>query len=503
VRALPLWSARTLPPATWLALTALALSAFSSSRLVENSAALAPVLDAWWRPLSVLHFGALALTGVAIWRAWRGAFDFATAFALGPVVAVAGWLAFVAWGPPFQRLWAELALAPGAGAWTLALFGATTLGGRRPRLAGLAVRALALLAFAVVLTEVGLRVVSRVSGSPLFAHGGETERAVIERFRCAPGLVRFGFPCNSRGFYDSEFLRRAPSEHLVVALGDSFLLGSVPHELNWTTLAERALETPIANFGVAGIGPREYLRLLVEEALPLDPDFVVVSVFVGNDLDLAPGPEELPDPWLRQIVARENVRLFTVAGRLLRWHAETDRLGTSPAWVQGERTSRVAESELIQTFPWLTDPALEEATLSEDAYQRLELERARRIGRGDEVAFARLTSTLTEIRNACAGRKLLIVLVPDEFQVEDELWRALANGAHVELVRDRPQRELGAWLERAGVATLDLLPTLRSVPPLADGRRHVYHLRDTHFNARGNRVAADALSRALIELGLR
>jgi hypothetical protein len=41
---------------------------------------------------------------------------------------------------------------------------------------------------------------------------------------------------------------------------------------------------------------------------------------------------------------------------------------------------------------------------------------------------------------------------------------------------------------------LDLPPPLRAVPPLADGRRHLYHLRDTHFNARGNRAAGWALA---------
>jgi hypothetical protein len=35
------------------------------------------------------------------------------------------------------------------------------------------------------------------------------------------------------------------------------------------------------------------------------------------------------------------------------------------------------------------------------------------------------------------------------------------------------------------------------VPPLADARRHVYHRQDTHFNARGNRIAGEALGEAL------
>ena len=40
---------------------------------------------------------------------------------------------------------------------------------------------------------------------------------------------------------------------------------------------------------------------------------------------------------------------------------------------------------------------------------------------------------------------------------------------------------------------------MRAVEPLEHGRRHVYHLRDSHFNAAGNRVAGEALAAFLAE----
>ncbi|MGB3969125.1 MAG: hypothetical protein WBO45_20490, partial [Planctomycetota bacterium] len=45
-----------------------------------------------------------------------------------------------------------------------------------------------------------------------------------------------------------------------------------------------------------------------------------------------------------------------------------------------------------------------------------------------------------------------------------------------------------------GIPCLDLLPVLLAVPPLADGNRHLYLRNDTHWNARGNAVAARALA---------
>ena len=56
---------------------------------------------------------------------------------------------------------------------------------------------------------------------------------------------------------------------------------------------------------------------------------------------------------------------------------------------------------------------------------------------------------------------------------------------------------IGDWLSRQGIPTVDLLPPLLAVEPLADGRRHLFHLRDTHFNARGNDVAGKALAEGL------
>jgi hypothetical protein len=62
------------------------------------------------------------------------------------------------------------------------------------------------------------------------------------------------------------------------------------------------------------------------------------------------------------------------------------------------------------------------------------------------------------------------------------------------LDRDRPQRMLSAWFARNELRCLDLLPRLRRVHPLTDGRRHLYHRQDTHFNRRGHEVAGEALA---------
>jgi hypothetical protein len=102
--------------------------------------------------------------------------------------------------------------------------------------------------------------------------------------------------------------------------------------------------------------------------------------------------------------------------------------------------------------------------------------------------------------SACARCAFGVLLIPDEFQVEDELWSAITRSAGVPLDRDLATRLLGEWLSAEGIPFVDLLPALRGVPPLDDGRQHVYHRGDTHFNARGNAVAGEGLAQLVEQL---
>src|SRR5581483_7407084 len=73
--------------------------------------------------------------------------------------------------------------------------------------------------------------------------------------------------------------------HVVASIGDSFSYGVVPHAFHFTTVAEEALPgVQIYNMGYPGLGPTDYLYLLQRRALPLQPDLIVVNLFVGNDI---------------------------------------------------------------------------------------------------------------------------------------------------------------------------------------------------------------------------
>lgn len=414
-------------------------------------------------------------------------------------------LQFVYFQPYSARLF-RIALALTLGGYAIVALVGPILAARLPARLMAAVNVVLMNALILaLLAEVSLRTLAVLRPLPLFQQGDESATQLIRRFRLQPGLIRYGFPVNSRGDYDEEPAARTAGRPLIISIGDSFSAGMVPHESHFTTLAERILggSADIYNLGVPGADPPEYLLLLESEALPRQPDFLLVNLFIGNDVE---GASE------RRIMSlffnRSNLLIFQVPRRLFRIHrgltAGSDAIAPDVLGRAGKEGGkpqrRLSPEEARAEFPWLTDPSKEPPLFQRAEFLRVERERAVAVcaeGSDVDAGYAGLWAEISKMKAAAGKIPILFMLIPDEFQVEDALWAEVLAGTERRLNRDQPQARITAFLRQEGLASLDLLPALRAVPPLADGQRHLYHLQDTHFNVRGNRVAGEQLAEFL------
>lgn len=158
---------------------------------------------------------------------------------------------------------------------------------------------------------------------------------------------------------------------------------------------------------------------------------------------------------------------------------------------------------MVATYPWLADPAREAPTfILPGVFLDIETRRAQRAC-DPQADYSGLFEILREMRRVAGDVRFAVMIIPDEFQVDDELWAQIVERSEIDgLSRDLPQRLIGEWLAKEKIPYLDLLPELRSkCAPHHRGDSHCYHLRDTHFNARGNRLTVEALAEFLTRDG--
>jgi lysophospholipase L1-like esterase len=328
------------------------------------------------------------------------------------------------------------------------------------------------LAAFLVLGEVSLRVYGALAGHALFVSPG------VDACRLAPNRDYGGLlTTNSHGYASREFVRdRQPGTLRLAALGDSFAVGVVPQQENFLSVLEQLRpDVEVYNFGLSRTGPREYADILRHEVWTYQPDFVLVCFFVGNDVT-----ETLREPSLKRLEP-EAFRLW-VCGRRA-W-------GVGREWLR----NRTGEPKVVQPFSFVH--------LSHESFLEVEARRlavcrpsqAAALCRQWEEALRHLDRIVLECRER--GTEVGVLLIPDQFQVDEPVLREVMNLAGVppaDVDLDLPQRRLRDFLAERGVPCFDLAPVLRTVPD-------AYWPDDTHWNMTGNRVAGERLAAWLQEV---
>lgn len=346
---------------------------------------------------------------------------------------------------------------------------------------------------------------------------------------------RFPFFTDAEGFRNSETEPTAS----VAALGDSFTDAmTLPAELTWPARLASLLGVGVRNYGTAGFGPGQELRVLEEYVLARRPRRVVVGFFAGNDLLDAENFARfewdgrlppLPSPgWkFKEVIARFDhlylVSLYEGATGLLR-EVEQDRAARPPrgletysgedpgapavirpSYDRGLFTVPVAGRTLRFAF---LPPYLNNLRLSREA---LEASPGWHLTRRSLLEMDRLVRS--------RGGELVVLFMPSKEQVylplleasfpPGELQRYLGACLH-----DLPQPPGLAVMQRnrlalndlmrdfcaaESIACLDLTDALQS--KVAAGL-NVFFPDDSHWNSAGHETAAAALARFMRARGL-
>ncbi len=219
----------------------------------------------------------------------------------------------------------------------------------------------------------------------------------------------------------------------------------------------------VINMGIPGTSVNHYLALLLREGLELDPDLVVLSIFLGNDLS----ETDKHQPVTSYVVSLVRV-LWQVPEHL----------------------------EARQIHPLLAYED-DQPTFSYDRFLDIEVARA-------PIYLVRNPDTEKWVRNAvkyvkeidriCVFKKvrLLIVLIPDELQIDSDLQRAVIQKWKVpprDMDFSLPNKMLSLELEQAGLTYVDLMEPFRRV----SSHTRLYKPYDTHWNIAGNRLAAEII----------
>lgn len=347
-----------------------------------------------------------------------------------------------------------------------------------------------------VLFEVALRIEGGSEAAPAF------QRLFVQDgrmgYRLKPGAqTRFktasfetDLAINSSGVRDDEIGPKRPDERRIVVLGDSLVLSvQVPLEQTFCKrLEDRLNHDPafagyhyrVIDAGVQGYGPVEEWLFYEHIASRLEPDLVLVGLFVGNDAieaadqawrldaDDRPGAQAKASAraaalaWGQRTVRRSMV-LQMLRVRLL---LLTERLGLSG--------NRGLERPLTSYLPRPPQDVQRGLAVTRDCVTRI--------------------AALASARNA----RTAIVLLPARLQVNDTDFANLQEivAQHGEtLARNGATDRFKAALAGLPIPVMDALPPLFEAPR----RRETFFEDTVHLTPRGHQIVADALARFLLE----
>ena len=377
-------------------------------------------------------------------------------------------------------------------------------------------RRAAALAFGVVLglalAELAARQLVPDPGEELVGAIGRRIDDPVLGYRTAPWTGEN----DARGYRNAQALETAD----VVALGDSQTWGvNVGRDDAWPAQLARDTGLRVYNMGRGGYGIVHYASQL-DEALSLEPQWIVMALYLGNDLydawELAYSQDAHaalrdPDPEARRRIRASAYpdlqRMFFE--RVRYGHGEDgvlDALARHSALFRMLRRVGAAQDDAERDRAWARAHPQDGfvyagdgvSTVFHTSYRVAAVDTSLpRIREGLRITREELAAIAARVDETAPGTRLLVVLIPTKERVFERAVAA-AGIATPESYRKsvdceaRIVAQLEGWMDQHGVRSLDLLPALEA----AVGRGEAIFPAnvDGHFTGRGYEIIASQIA---------
>ncbi len=360
-------------------------------------------------------------------------------------------------------------------------------------------------------TEIVLRVLSQLSRQVkalcFYRYDGNQKflrtRNTTELLKHAPfplgPYTNYGwFLLNSRGFRTPEYqFSKTPGSTRIVFIGDSFCSdsGNVLYPNHFTVLLEQKIksvfnkEIEVINLGYPAIGPRFEKKILELEGIWLNPDLVIWCFFVGNDFtdDELPILREEKKTFKEYLFSHSYICRAIRNSHILLTHTQVVNIRKAE-WKKGKRGG------IYIGPPKEYDP--DKPSCSREEFLKIQSGRMRMYVKEtfpwDNLEA--IKNIFLEVKSVCTRLKinLLVVIIPDVNQIDRSLLTEIVkdkNWVNRDLQLELPQELLSDFFVESKIEYLDLLPMFRQWGL----KENLYGVNDTHWNNRGNFLAAEAI----------
>lgn len=301
---------------------------------------------------------------------------------------------------------------------------------------------------------------------------------------------------NSLGLRSSEIPPKDPSKIRILFLGDSFTFGiGMTDEKTYVSRTAAILKEssgkniePI-NAGLITAETGYYYLFLKNEGAKLQPDVVVIGFYVYNDAH----DEEVKPVW----TATDDQGLPTSIDSSVAYPDYTGILFAKTLPIN-MKLPILRDSKLIGslTYAFYSLPFMRSKTMLPLVSDQLCVYKPDCHTYDGEID--RTKNLLRAINGIAAtnNQKLLVVLIPAEFQIYDlARYKFWLPTPLTPAEKEWPNTLWGDFLKEEGIHYIDLLPLF-----VAHKNTKMYFDHDDHWNSIGHQLAAQAISEKLTEL---